>query len=107
MPVCSTISTDVAACYADAAVPAMDMSVKLAMMLEHFSHPDKQRLLTETPARLGTKAAKLQQKASGCERNAEGYLGADAVRWALQAAVLYLHQAVVLEQPQALGVNTR
>ena len=100
------ISNDIAASHADAAVPAMDLSAKLAIILEHFSNPDKQRLLTEAPARLGTKAAKLLQKASGCDRNAEGYLGADAVRWALQAAVVYLHQAAVLEQPQALGVNT-
>ena len=85
----------------------MGLSDKLAIILEHFSNPDKQKLLSESPARLAAKAAKLLQKSSACERDVEGYLGADAVRWALQACVLYLHQAAVLEQPQALGVNTK
>lgn len=85
----------------------MDLSSKLAIILDHFSNPDKQKLLTESPAKLAAKAAKLLHKASACARDAEGHLGSDAVRWALQACVVYLHQAALLEQPQALGVNTK
>lgn len=79
-------------------------TVAAAAMLYH--NPKQADMLASSPAQLAKQAAELLRKAEGCERDPEGRPSGHAVQFALQACLVYLHQAAVLQE-RHLAVDTR
>ncbi len=69
-------------------------------------NPRQAEMRANNPEQLASQAAEMLRKASGCERDPEGKPTGQAVSFALQACLLYLHQAALLEE-RHLTVDSR
>ena len=71
-----------------------------------YHNPRQADMLASSPDQLASQAAELLRKAEGCERDPEGRPSGQAVQYALQACLVYLHQAAVLQE-RHLAVDIR